>query len=65
MVEIASIWWLIDGFVFTNCVVYGLEFNFWLKIYERKFKLMIEIIVAMASMWWPLDWFGLTIYAKY
>jgi len=56
MVEIASIWWVPTyGFVFTNCVVYGLEFGFWSKIYEREFKLMIEIIVAMTSMWWPLD----------
>jgi hypothetical protein len=46
MVKIASIWWApTDGFVFTNCVVYGLEFGFWLKIYERKFKLMIEIML--------------------
>jgi hypothetical protein len=44
---------------------YGLEFKFWSKIYERKFKLMIEIIVVMAPMWWPPYWFGLIIYAKY
>jgi hypothetical protein len=65
MVEIASIWWPTYGFVLTNCVVYGLEFKFWSKIYERKFKLMIEIIVVMAPMWWPPYWFGLIIYAKY
>jgi hypothetical protein len=65
MVEIASIWWPIDGFVLTNCVVYGLEFGFWSRIYERKFKLMIEIVVAMASMRWPPYWFGLTIYVKH
>jgi hypothetical protein len=37
----------------------------WSKIYERKFKLIIEIIITMILMWWPLDWFGLTIYVKY
>jgi hypothetical protein len=64
MVKISSIWWPTDGFVLTNCVVYGLEFN-WSRIYEKKFKLMIEIIVVMAPMWWPPYWFGLIIYVKY
>jgi hypothetical protein len=36
IIAMASIWWPLDGFGLTNYVEYGLEFNFWLKIYETK-----------------------------
>jgi len=33
IIALASIWWPPYGFGLTN---YGLEFNFWLRIYETK-----------------------------
>jgi hypothetical protein len=59
MVAMAPIWWSLDGFGFTIYVEYGLNFNFWLKFYEAKFKFMIEIVV-ITPFWWPPNGFAPT-----
>jgi hypothetical protein len=59
MVAMAPIWWLLDGFGFTIYAEYGLKFDFWLKIYEAKFKFQIEIVV-ITRFWWPPNGFAPT-----